>query len=69
MTYDELFKEFVDNHPEFKSRTIDYKPWGKTSIVIWCSDGHAYKCKYHGPDRFIIQEVSEDDINRKLGKV
>jgi hypothetical protein len=45
----------------------DYKPWGSTSIVIWLNNGCAFKVKRHASDRFTVQTVSKQDINKKYG--
>lgn len=67
ITYGQLYNEFREWSPELAKLVVDYRPWGNTSIVIWLSNGMAYKVKRYAPDKFIMQSVSEEDINRKLG--
>jgi hypothetical protein len=67
ITYGELYKEFCEWSPAHAELVKDYRPWGSTSIVVWLRDGSAYKVKRHGPGRFIMQMVSDDDINKKFG--
>ena len=67
ITYGELYKEFCEWSPEHAKMVKDYRPWGAHSIVVWFNNGQAYKVKRHGPDRFIMQKVSDDDINKKFG--
>ena len=65
-THNEIYTEFCNWNPELGARIIDYKPWGSTSIVVWLDNGLTYKVKYCGPDRFVMQIVSQDDINKKF---
>ena len=67
LTYGEIYVEFCNWNPEVGAMTIDYRPWGSTSIVIWLENGMAYKVKRHAHDRFTMQSVSEADINKKFG--
>lgn len=67
ITHGEIYVEFCNWYPEIGAQTIDYKPWGSTSIVIWLDNGMKYKVKRHASDRFTMQTVSDDDINKKLG--
>lgn len=66
LTYDEIYKEFCEWSPWHAKMIEDYRPWGSTSIVIWLSNGHAYKVKRCAPGRFIMQYVSKDDIDAKF---
>jgi len=66
ITWGEIYTEFCNLNPDIGAMIIDYRPWGSTSIVIWLENGMAYKIKRHAPGRFIIQPVSEDDLNRKF---
>lgn len=61
-----IYKDFCEWSPDYAAMVIDYKPWGHTSIVVWLSNGYAYKVKQHAHDRFTMQMVSEADIERKL---
>lgn len=67
ITYGELFKEFCAWNPMLAPKVVDYRPWGSMSIVVWLNNGFAYKVKRYGPDRFVMQMVSQDDINKKFG--
>lgn len=67
LTYNDIYNEFCQWSPEHAKMVIDYKPWGSNSIIVWFNDGHAYKCKRHAHDRFTMQVVSKEDINRKFG--
>lgn len=64
----ELFVAFCNHEPELGLRVTDYRLWGKASIVVWLDNGQAYKVKMLDPDRFIVQRVSQEDIERKFGK-
>lgn len=65
-TYDEIYRDFCNWSPKkFTNMIVNYKPWGHSSICVWLSNGHAYKCKRHSVDRFSVQCVSEDDIKKK----
>ena len=66
LTHEQIFEEFCKWSPQYASMVVDYKPWGSTSIVVWLSNGHAYKVKCHATGRFTIQTVSKEDINRKF---
>ena len=67
LTYGELYVEFCNCNPEIGAATIDYRPWGNNSIVIWLDNGKAYKVKRHSIGRFTMQSVSNDDIRKKFG--
>lgn len=67
ITYGELFEEFCAWNPILAHKIDDYRPWGSTSIVIWLNNGFTYKVKRYAPNRFIMQAVSQDDINKKFG--
>lgn len=67
ITYGELYSEFCKWSPEHAKMVSDYRPWGRTSIVVWLNNGQAYKVKRTGPDRFVMQLVSEADIKKKFG--
>lgn len=66
LTYEDIYKEFCEWSPAHAKMVIDYRPWGRTSIVIWLNNGQAYKCKRCYPGYFVMQTVSKDDINRKF---
>lgn len=66
MTYGEIYNEFCRWSPEHAKMVTDYRPWGSTSIVIWLSNGMAYKVKRCAANKFIMQKVSEDDIKKKF---
>lgn len=66
ITHDRIYDEFCQWSPEHAKMVTKYKPWGSTSIVIWCYNGHAYKVKRYSPNKFIIQYLSEEDIKRKF---
>lgn len=68
MTYGELYEAFREWSPEHAAMVIDYRPWGSYSIVVWLNNGHAYKVKYHGPNRFTMQMVSKEDIEKKFNR-
>ena len=67
MTYDELYKEFCEWSPEHAAMVTDYRPWGSHSIVIWLNNGMTYKVKRCDINRFVMQRVSHEDINKKFG--
>lgn len=66
-SYSELYKEFCDWSPDYAKLVTDYRPWGNMSIVVWLSNGQAYKVKRQAPNRFTMQLVSKADIDKKLG--
>lgn len=67
LTWLQIYKEFCEWSPAHAKMIVDYRPWGSTSIVVWLNNGQAYKCKRHAADRFTMQLVSEEDINKKYG--
>lgn len=67
LTYGELYKEFCEWSPGHAKMVVDYRPWGSNSIVVWLSNGMAYKVKRYSKDKFIMQTVSKEDIERKFG--
>ena len=69
ITYEELFKEFCEWSPEHAKMVKDYRPWGRMSFVVWFEfkGAHAYKVKRYAPGKFIMQPLSKEDINKKLG--
>lgn len=67
ITYGELYSAFRNHDPDLGPRVIDYRPWGKMSIVVWIDSGQAYKVKMVELDRFIVQKVSEADVQKRFG--
>ena len=67
ITFGEIYKEFCEWSPEHAAMVTDYRPWGKLSIVVWFNNGMAFKVKRHAPDKFTMQAVSKDDIDKKFG--
>lgn len=67
MTYRELYNKFCIWSPGHAKMVSDYRPWGKSSIVVWLNNGQAYKAKYIDDNHFVMQMVSDDDINKKFG--
>lgn len=67
LTSGDIYRDFCNWSPEYAAMVIDYRPWGSTSICVWLNNGQAYKCKRHAADRFTMQMVSQDDINKKFG--
>ena len=67
--HDEIYKEFCEWSQEHAVQVEKYKPWGSTSIVVWLKNGFAYKVKRFAPNKFVMQIVSDEDIERKLGKI
>lgn len=68
MTYGELYEKFRKWSPEHAAMVTDYRPWGTNSIVVWLNNGMAFKVKYYADDKFIMQHVSQVDIDRKFNK-
>ena len=66
LTYGDIYRDFCNWSPEYAAMVNDYRPWGRNSILVWLNNGQAYKCKRHAADRFTMQLVSEEDINKKL---
>ena len=69
MTCHEIFKAFSEWNPEIANRVTQYKIWGSTSIVIWLRNGLKYKVKYYPDGKFVMQPLSEEDIERKLNLI
>lgn len=67
ITWGEIYKEFCEWSPEHAKMVMDYKPWGSNSILVWLTSGLTYKVKRVGPGEFIMQSVSEEDIENKFG--
>lgn len=67
LTCGDIYKDFCNWSPERAAMVVDYRPWGHASILVWLTNGQAYKCKRHAADRFTIQFVSEEDIKKKYG--
>lgn len=65
VTHGEIFEEFCANNREFASNIIFYRPWGSTSIVVWTRDGHIFKVKRTAPNLFVMQRMSEEDVNKR----
>lgn len=66
ITYGEIYKEFREWSPEHAKMVIDYRPWGGHSIVIWLNNGMAYKVRRTAPNKFVMQSLSKEDINKKF---
>jgi len=69
MTHEELYKKFCNGSPGHANRVTEYRPWGKTSIVVWLTNGMAYKVKYIDDSHFIMQMLTEEDIKKKYGEI
>ena len=67
LTHEEIYKELCDWNPQFALGIMYYRPWGSTSIAVWHKSGFTYKIKRYGPNVFIMQTLSEDDIKKKFG--
>lgn len=67
ITYGELYKEFCEWSPKRANMVKDYRPWGSHSIIVWLTDGHAYKVKRLAPGKLIMQLLSKEDIDKKFG--
>jgi hypothetical protein len=67
ITWGEIYAEFCNWNTQIGAKVIDYRPWGSTSIVVWLNNGQAYKVKRHASDRFTMQIVTQDDIDKKFG--
>lgn len=66
ITYGELYKEFCEWSPEHAKMVIDYRPWGRMSIVVWFRNGQIYKVKYIDKNHFVMQMLSKEDVERKF---
>lgn len=67
ITHSEIYDKFCKWSPHHAKMVKEYKPWGSTSIVVWLNNGQAYKVKHIYGDKFVMQPLTIDDINRKLG--
>lgn len=65
--YKELFEEFCEWSPELAPKVAYYRPWGGASIAIWLKNGFIYKVKRYAPNKFVMQMMTEDDVNKKFG--
>ncbi len=63
--HEEIYKDFCSWSPGHVNFILTYKPWGEHSILLLLELGYAYKVKRNGPDKFIMQPVSESDIIKK----
>lgn len=69
MTHEEIYKAFHKWSPGHGRLCTDYKPWGSSSIIVRLQGGLKYKVKHHGGKVFTMQVISDEDIEKKLGKV
>lgn len=67
MTYGELFKKFCAWSINHARMVVNYRPWGRNSIVVWLSSGLIYKVKYIDDLHFVMQPLSEEDVVKKFG--
>lgn len=65
---EKIFQEFSQWSPSHARMVTLYHHWGKDSIVIYLGCGLKYKVKRYGKDNFVMQVVSDEDIERKLNK-
>lgn len=68
MTHEDIFNEFCNWSPNHAAMVTEYRPWGSTSILVRLNNDTAYKVKRYDANKFIMQPVSEDDIQRKYSK-
>ena len=68
LTTREIYNKFCAWSPDHAKLIRDYRPWGSTSIVIWLKNGMMYKVKYISDDKFVMQIVTKEDIDRKFSK-
>ena len=60
-----IFEMFRTHNREFASNIIFYRQWGSTSIVAWLRDGRIFKIKCTEPNLFVVQRMSEEDVNKR----
>lgn len=65
MTHKQIYNEFCNWSPNHGKQVVQWKPWGRTSIVVWLSNGQAYKVKRYEATKFVMQMVSKEDIEKK----
>lgn len=65
LTHKQMYKDFCTWSPEYASMVMKYKPWGSSSIVIWLKNGQKYKVKMYARDKFVMQMVTDADIEKK----
>lgn len=63
---DEFYEEFKEWSPEHAAMVTEYKPWGRRSIVVWFNNGMTFKVKRVAPNKFIMQMLSKEDIEKKF---
>lgn len=65
-----IYDKFCEWSPTHAARVEAYQPWGSTSIVVWFRNGMMYKVKYITDNKFVMQIVTKEDIDKKfsLGK-
>ena len=66
LTSKAIYEKFCKWSPEHAASVKDYKPWGRTSIVVWLNNGMMYKIKYISDNKFIMQVVTKEDIDKKF---
>lgn len=63
----QLLAEFCKWSPQHADMIVKYRPWGSTSFCIWLKNGMTFKVKYIGDGKFVMQSVSQVDIEKKYG--
>lgn len=66
LTSEVIYEKFCRWSPEHAARIKDYKPWGRTSIVVWLNNGMMYKVKYINDTKFIMQIITKEDVDKKF---
>lgn len=66
MNHKEIFHEFLKWSPYHANMVVDFKPWGENSIAVWFNNGDVYKAKMCDEIHFVLQKLSQEDIDNKF---
>lgn len=64
-----MYDKFKNWNPKMAEMVVNWRPWGSYSICLWLRNGMIYKARYYGENRFIMQTITEEDVNRKYDEV
>lgn len=67
MDQKELFELFKKWNPGMARMIVNYKQWGHSSICLWLRNGMLYKAKYYPVNKFVMQTLTKEDVERKYG--
>lgn len=65
MIPESIYRKFCKWSPSHAKMIMKWRPWGSTSIAIWLTNGQKYKVKFCGGNSFIMQMLTDEDIEKK----